>query len=291
MAKTLPISATKSFFLPVRNTVVKAIGLAGAAATSVIEFFDGEIDAIATWELINNGTGYNVGDLVTLVAGENGSSESRAIFRVLVIDNSSASSSISSSPSSSTSSSPSLSPSSSASHSPSNSMSRSSSVSSSPSSSPSVSASSSPSRSVSSSPSASLSPSTSVSSSPSASLSPSTSISSSPSLSISSSASRSISSSPSPSAGAGEITSIEMIYAGGGYTAGNTYATTTNGSGTGATIKVLTVSDVGISFGKLQCVANESASPMVFGAEGTLITKGISVRISGTNALGHITYG
>jgi hypothetical protein len=290
MAKSLPISATKSFFLPVRNTVVKAVGLAGAAATSVIEFFDGEIDAIATWTLINNGTGYNVGDLVTLVAGENGSSESRAIFRVRVIDNSSASSSVSASPSISLSASPSSSPSSSVSSSPSNSMSRSSSVSSSPSSSRSVSASSSPSRSVSSSPSSSLSVSSSVSASPSASVSPSTSISASPSSSISSSASSSLSGSPSPSAGAGEITSIELIYAGGGYTAGNTYATTTNGSGVSATIKVDTVSDVGVSFAKLQCVANTSAAPLEFGSSGCLTTKGVSVRISGSSAKGHIAY-
>ena len=286
MAKSLPISATKSFFLPIRNTVVKSIGLAGAAATSVIEFFDGTIDAIATWTLAANGSGYAVGDLVTLVAGENGSSESRAIFKVLVVDFSSASSSVSSSPSSSVSSSASSSPSRSVSSSPSNSMSRSASVS------PSTSVSSSPSSSASSSASASLSPSTSVSSSRSASLSPSTSVSSSRSASVSpsSSVSSSPSASASPSAASGAITSIELVYAGGGYTAGNTYATTTNGSGVSATIRVDTVSDVGASFGKLQTTANLSAAPMDFGTSGCLTTKGISVRISGTGAEGHIVY-
>ena len=76
-----------------------------------------------------------------------------------------------------------------------------------------------------------------------------------------------------------------MISGGGGYTAGNTYATTTNGSGISATIKALTVSDAGSSVAKLQCVANESASPIELCA---LTKKGISVRISGTSAKGHI---
>lgn len=83
---------------------------------------------------------------------------------------------------------------------------------------------------------------------------------------------------------------MEVISAGGGYTAGNTYATTSPDGGSGATIKVLTVEDTGVSFAKLQCVANESASPVSFGENGTLITKGVSVRISGTGAKGHITY-
>jgi len=65
---------------------------------------------------------------------------------------------------------------------------------------------------------------------------------------------------------------------------------TTGGTGTDATIRVDTVSDEGTSFGKLQCVANESAPPVDFGDEGTLTTKGVSVRISGTSAKGFITY-
>jgi hypothetical protein len=83
---------------------------------------------------------------------------------------------------------------------------------------------------------------------------------------------------------------VEIINAGGGYTAGNTYATTSDDGGTGATIRVLTIEDTGVSFAKLQCVANESASPIDFGNYGTLTTKGVSVRISGTSAKGHITY-
>src|SRR3990167_7896246 len=263
MAKTLPISATKSYFLPVRNASIKGVALCAAAASSVLEVFDGVIDAVATYNFPNAGTGYAVGDLVTLVAGENGTSESRAILRVTQVDNLSPSSSVSSSPSSS--------------------------ISLSPSESSSPSSSASPSTSISSSPSPSSSPSISISSSPSSSASPSTCISSSPSSSISSSVSLSPSPSVSPSAGNGEITAAEIIFTGGGYTASNTYATTTDGSGADATVKVLTVSDVGDSIAKLACVANESAPPFISDC-GALTTKGISVRISGTSAKGHITY-
>lgn len=81
-----------------------------------------------------------------------------------------------------------------------------------------------------------------------------------------------------------------MITAGGGYTAGNTYnITSTNGSGTGGSIKILTVSDTGTSIGKLACVANESASPLVPEC-GILTTNGISVRLSGTSAKAHLLY-
>lgn len=85
------------------------------------------------------------------------------------------------------------------------------------------------------------------------------------------------------------MTEVEIITAGGGYTAGNTYATTSPDGGTGATINVLTVADTGVSVAKLQCVANESAPPLTIDC-GMLTTKGISVRISGTSAKGHLIY-
>jgi len=80
-----------------------------------------------------------------------------------------------------------------------------------------------------------------------------------------------------------------MIYAGGGYTAGNIYETTTDGDGVGATIRVDSIEDVGVSFAKLQCTANLSAAPLAL-ENGILTTQGISVRISGTGAKGHIIY-
>lgn len=87
------------------------------------------------------------------------------------------------------------------------------------------------------------------------------------------------------------MTKVEIITPGGGYTAGNVYATTaTTGSGTGATVRVNTVTDANAtSVAKLQCVANESASPLVLDC-GFLTTKGISARISGTSAKGHLIY-
>ena len=83
---------------------------------------------------------------------------------------------------------------------------------------------------------------------------------------------------------------MEIITPGGGYTAGNTYATTTDGDGTGATIKVLTVTDANAtSVAKLQTTANLSAAPLESYC-GILTTKGISARISGTDAKGHLIY-
>ena len=112
----------------------------------------------------------------------------------------------------------------------------------------------------------------------------STSISASPSTSVSSSPSASLS----PSVGAGRVTAAEVINAGGGYTAGNTYSTT-GGTGTGAQVTISAVTDVGASIVKLACVPNESAPPFILDC-GILTTKGVSVRISGASAKGHITY-
>lgn len=95
----------------------------------------------------------------------------------------------------------------------------------------------------------------------------------------------------SPSVGAGRITAVELITAGGGYTAGNTYAVaSTTGSGVSATIKAVTVTDSNAtSIGKLQTTANLSAAPLVVDC-GMITTKGVSARISGTDAKGHIIY-
>jgi len=77
------------------------------------------------------------------------------------------------------------------------------------------------------------------------------------------------------------------VFAGGGYTAGNSYATTTDGDGTGATFKVDAIADTGVSIAKLQTTANLSAAPIELDA---LTTNGVSVRISGTGAEGHLVY-
>src|SRR3990167_6532111 len=129
MATALPISTTISYLMnQIRNTLVKGVSLAASSAAAVMEVFDGAIDSVATYTIQEGGSGYSVGDLLTLVAGEFGGSASRAVFRVTQIDDLSPSSSISSSPSSSISSSPSSSSSPSGSPSSSPSLSRSSSV-------------------------------------------------------------------------------------------------------------------------------------------------------------------
>ena len=83
-----------------------------------------------------------------------------------------------------------------------------------------------------------------------------------------------------------------MSTPGGGYTAGNTYlVVSTTGSGvvSTASIRVDTVTDANASsVAKLQCVANESAPPLT--DVSILTTKGISARISGASALGHLIY-
>lgn len=88
----------------------------------------------------------------------------------------------------------------------------------------------------------------------------------------------------------GVITALTLVSGGTGYTAGSTYATTTNSiAGAGATVTTSTVTDAGTSIGKLSCVSGESAPPLDFDC-GLLVTQGLSVRISGTNAKGHVYY-
>lgn len=72
MGKSLPVTANASLFLPVRNTILKAIALCAAAATSVLEVFDGTFGTIATAAIGVAGTGYTAGDLVTLVSASGG---------------------------------------------------------------------------------------------------------------------------------------------------------------------------------------------------------------------------
>lgn len=55
-------------------------------------------------------------------------------------------------------------------------------------------------------------------------------------------------------------------------------------------ITVSSIADTGESIAKLAAVPNESAPPSIFDYCGVLTTKGVSVRISGTSAKGHLTY-
>lgn len=85
----------------------------------------------------------------------------------------------------------------------------------------------------------------------------------------------------------GVVTGVTLLTGGTGYAASTTYAVTGGTGGNDATITVSTITDSGSLVAKLAAVANESAPPVELC---TLTTKGISVRISGTNAKGHVYY-
>ena len=93
----------------------------------------------------------------------------------------------------------------------------------------------------------------------------------------------------SPSVGSGRVTAAEIINAGGGYTAGNDYDTTTDGDGTLCQITVATVTDAGTLIASLGAAANVSAAPINYEAC-VLTTKGVSVRLTGTTPTAYITY-
>lgn len=87
------------------------------------------------------------------------------------------------------------------------------------------------------------------------------------------------------------VATFSILTPGTGYAAGTTYATVhDSGSGNDAlTITVSTITDNGTLIGKLAAVPNESAPPCEFDC-GVLTTNGISVRISGSSAKGHLYY-
>lgn len=85
----------------------------------------------------------------------------------------------------------------------------------------------------------------------------------------------------------GAITAVTLLTGGTGYAAGQTLTVTGGTGGDDATIDVNTISDAGVLTAKIAAVANESAPPEYLCA---LTTQGISVRITGTNAKGHVYY-
>lgn len=173
MAKSLPVIATTSLLLQAaRNTIIKGLSLCAAAAASTVELFDGVIGTIATQAVGAGGTGYVVGDLITLVQAGGGV---QATYLVAAET-------------------------------------------------------------------------------------------------------------------AGVVTDVTLVQGGSGYTAGSTYATTTDSvAGADLTITASTVTDAGVSVAKLACVANESAPPLVI-PNGILTQDGVSVRITGASAKAHVIY-
>lgn len=72
MATSKLITTSTSLFRPVGNILIKSVALAAAAATAVLEIFDGTIGTIATTALGVGGTGYSVNDLFHLVQAGGG---------------------------------------------------------------------------------------------------------------------------------------------------------------------------------------------------------------------------
>ncbi len=83
MTKALPITASTSLLLSVRNTCVKAFAIVAAAATSVLEVFDGTFGTIATAAVGDGGTLYAVGDTITVIQVGGGV---QAVFTVATVD-------------------------------------------------------------------------------------------------------------------------------------------------------------------------------------------------------------
>lgn len=82
---------------------------------------------------------------------------------------------------------------------------------------------------------------------------------------------------------AGVPDAVALVSAGTGYVAASTYATT-GGTGTGLTITASTITDAGVSIGKISVVANESKIQKIC----ALTINGLSARISGSSAKGYI---
>lgn len=85
--------------------------------------------------------------------------------------------------------------------------------------------------------------------------------------------------------GSGDVTAFTILNGGTGYVAGSTYATT-GGTGTGFTVTASSVTDAGVSMGKLSVTANLSDERCL----DVLFTNGVSLRITGASAKGYLLY-
>lgn len=88
---------------------------------------------------------------------------------------------------------------------------------------------------------------------------------------------------------AGVVLTFTILTFGTGYVAGTTYATV-HDSGVGndaLTVTVSTITDAGVSIGKLSCLTNTSDTALVC----AVARNGVSVRITGTSAKAYIYYG
>jgi hypothetical protein len=79
----LRFTASTSLLNPARNAVVRSASLVAAAATATLEVFDGVINQVATFTVHDGGTGYVVGDQLT-ISPEFGGED--ATFEVATVD-------------------------------------------------------------------------------------------------------------------------------------------------------------------------------------------------------------
>lgn len=86
----------------------------------------------------------------------------------------------------------------------------------------------------------------------------------------------------------GEIATVTLVSGGSGYVAGSTYATTSSGAGADATITASTATDAGTSIAKMTAFPTDD-SHMNFAFPLT-VDNGVSVRLSGGTAKGYIYY-
>ena len=57
MAQTISTTTTKNTYLPVRNNLIKGFALTSGVDASTAKFYDGTIDAVATFTILQGGSG------------------------------------------------------------------------------------------------------------------------------------------------------------------------------------------------------------------------------------------
>lgn len=81
----LPVSANTALLLPVRNTELESVALCAGSDAATMEVFDGTFGTAATIAIGDGGTGYEVGDVLTLVSASGGV---QAVVAVATVDGS-----------------------------------------------------------------------------------------------------------------------------------------------------------------------------------------------------------
>lgn len=83
MSEIKLITASQSLVFPVRDNIIDKIHLCSGGAVSTLEIFDGTIGTIATESVSVPGTGYEIGDTITLAQAGSGI---QAVYEVKTVD-------------------------------------------------------------------------------------------------------------------------------------------------------------------------------------------------------------